>query len=106
VDVIYQGKEVTFEGAFKSKGAAYEGVPGFVGFYLLRRDADKADDGYNYMSTSIWNSRQSFENWKSQTGLIGQSAHCPQCVSTSSEIAVKSSPAYFEGKLTILGEKS
>ena len=42
-------------------------MPGFKAFTMLRRDAKAADDGYNYMSFTIWQDRLSFENWtKSQ----------------------------------------
>lgn len=76
-----------------------ETTNGFVGFYLQRRDANKADDGFNYISTSIWNSKTDYEAWKNSSGNLGQQS-CPQCPGS---LTVPSSVAYFEGKMTIYG---
>jgi heme-degrading monooxygenase HmoA len=74
-------------------------VDGFVAFYLQRREAEKADDGFNYISTSIWKSRKEYEGWKSQSDSTGQKS-CPQCPSS---LMLPSKVSYFEGKLTIYG---
>eukprot|EP01031_Cornospumella_fuschlensis_P029469 gene29469-35569_t len=54
--------------AFEQRWAARESylstIPGFVGFSMLRRDAEKADDGFNYMSTTLWRSQQAFDQWR------------------------------------------
>jgi heme-degrading monooxygenase HmoA len=91
----------------------HSNVPGFVGFYLLRRDADKADDGVNYISTSVWRNRESFDSWKASENSIKDNdksfSHCPKCNSVSNLDSMLESPskiAYYEGKLTIYGEMS
>jgi hypothetical protein len=42
-------EELEFENQFNKEKGALEGVDGSVGFYLMRRDANKADDGFNYI---------------------------------------------------------
>lgn len=38
-------------------------MPGFKAFLMCRRDGLKADDGFTYQSTTVWQDRLSFENW-------------------------------------------
>lgn len=95
---VPQEKLVEFEKTFAVPQDT-SSADGFVAFYLQRRDANKPDDGYNYISSSIWKCRKDFEAWKSQDTTSGQKS-CPQCPSS---LMVPSKVAYFEGKMTIYG---
>lgn len=95
---IVRGKEVDFEQQWANRDSKLKEVPGFVGFSLLRRDADKADDGYNYISNVIWKNQRAFETWKSSDAF--KSAHLN---AGGSEVFYEVPPkmAFYEGKLTL-----
>jgi len=59
---------------------------GFVHFYMLRRDAGKADDGFNFASCTVWKDRAAF-NGASERPQHVQWRVCVQ--STSSRGAVE-----------------
>lgn len=80
--------------AFESKLAKMEsdlkGTSGLVNSYLQRRDALKADDGYNYIASFNWKDKSSFASWKDSGSPI------PQLLSSLSP-----KPVYYEGKLAL-----
>ena len=95
-----------FETKFNEEKADLDSVDGSIGFYLLRRDADKADDGYNYIANSIWKSKADYLKWKeSNQGAANKSSVCPKCP-TIPPIATQNPPKikFYEGKLTIFGQ--
>jgi len=90
---VKAGREVEFESHWKALDDSISGVEGFVGFFVQRRDASKADDGYNYITSTIWKSKESFKNWKEQ-----QTATAGNILEMCS---AKPVPAYYEGKLAL-----
>lgn len=67
------GQEAAFEQRWKARESELAGLPGFMFFSMLRRDAVTADDGYNYISTTVWKSRVDFDAWRS--GAAAKRAH-------------------------------
>eukprot|EP01036_Dinobryon_divergens_P033229 gene33229-42967_t len=66
---------------------------GFVGSFLQRRDATKADDGYNYLMTTIWKDRSGYEAFATSTA-------------DGFTIPVASAgKVFYEGKLVLINEK-
>ena len=76
-------------------------VPGFVGFSLLRRDASKADDGFNYVSCTIWRDREAFNSWRSSDAFRAAHAGASEA---RDMYAGPPSLAVFEGTLTLAAE--
>jgi heme-degrading monooxygenase HmoA len=58
---IVPGEEEAFEEVWRTRDSHLDGVPGFVGFHLLR--GPSAEDHTLYASHSVWNSRADFEAW-------------------------------------------
>ncbi|MEL6319013.1 MAG: antibiotic biosynthesis monooxygenase [Pseudomonadota bacterium] len=58
---IVKGREADFEAVWTGRKSHLEGVPGFVGFALLR-GPEEADHTL-YTSHSTWASRDAFEAW-------------------------------------------
>lgn len=58
---IVPGEEAAFEEVWKTRDSHLKGVPGFVGFHLLRGPSE--DDHTLYASHSVWKSREDFEAW-------------------------------------------
>jgi heme-degrading monooxygenase HmoA len=70
---VVSGQEVAFENLWANRESELKQYAGFVFFTIMRRDASSADDGFNYISMSVWKDRQSFEAWqKTQDGSHGQ----------------------------------
>lgn len=84
----------SFESSLQSQNLNYNSSGGFIGSLLLRRDATKADDGWNYVEISFWNNREAYKEWKSSStellAIAGPS---------------RSSTAYYEGKLALSSSK-
>jgi heme-degrading monooxygenase HmoA len=58
---IHEGREPDFEKVWAERDSQLDQVPGFVEFRLLR---GATEDGITaYLSHSVWNSRQAFEDW-------------------------------------------
>ena len=98
---VLEGKEVEFEQQWAARESRLEEVPGFIGFTMLRRDASKADDGYNYISSTIWRDLAAFTNWKSSDAF--KAAHTAagtqtKCYEEAPKLAV------YEGKLTLMSD--
>ena len=70
---VKKNQEVAFEQIWHqatdiSAENARTRLGGFVGFTLLRRDADKADDGYNYIVSTLWRSQSDVIAWRGSPG--------------------------------------
>eukprot|EP00238_Polyblepharides_amylifera_P000283 CAMPEP_0196572520 /NCGR_PEP_ID=MMETSP1081-20130531/2563_1 /TAXON_ID=36882 /ORGANISM="Pyramimonas amylifera, Strain CCMP720" /LENGTH=345 /DNA_ID=CAMNT_0041889875 /DNA_START=71 /DNA_END=1108 /DNA_ORIENTATION=- len=112
---VTQGNEAAFETRWASRESKLNEMPGFLYFLILRRDAVKADDGFNYVSFSAWKDRASFEKWRDSQNF--QSAHgqkegLGKMPSTNSPNKPKGPPsggimtgppsvAFYVGKLTL-----
>ena len=103
---VKAGQEVDFEKRWASRESNLKEFPGFMRFYLTRRDATKADDGVNYQTVSVWTNKAAFENWYAKSGSHGGS-------STSNPNATPTKPigeslngppkqAFYEGKLALM----
>eukprot|EP00899_Mesostigma_viride_P014603 jgi/Mesvir1/23143/Mv10531-RA.1 len=64
---IAPGQEPAFEERWAKRESKLREMPGFRHFFIMRRDAKEADDGFNYISTTIWKDRASFDNWRTST---------------------------------------
>lgn len=58
---IVPGREADFERVWAERDTHLKGVPGFMGFRLLK--GTEADDHTLYASHSTWRSREAFEAW-------------------------------------------
>ena len=113
---VMEGKEVEFEQRWAKRESHLLEFPGFVGFYLQRRDATKADDGFNFISSAIWKDKASFFGWKERNTLPehgpapgGSPAEGPPQGPGGPPLGgiFKGRPeiAYYEGKLTLLSSR-
>lgn len=96
---VAEGKETQFEQRWATRESKLLEFPGFVGFYLLRRDATKADDGFNFVTSAIWKDKASFLNWRTARIEDGKSHGGRGPV--NGELAGRPEIAYYEGKLTL-----
>ena len=106
---VVEGKETQFEQRWATRESKLREFPGFVGFYLQRRDATKADDGFNFISSAIWKDKASFQNWKESqsekphgTGAADSSTAAPRGPPVGGDLVGRPELAYYEGKLTLL----
>jgi len=81
-----------FEKALTQADFNYDEADGFVGSFYQRRDATKADDRYNYIDTSIWKDKNSYNNYLAAAAVIK---------SVPKGLFEKKSPVYYEGKLAL-----
>lgn len=102
---VMEGKEVSFEKRWSERESKLKEFPGFMGFYLQRRDALKADDGYNYISSSFWKDRPSFDNWRNSQNQGEQhgSGHGSTAGGSSvgGDLNGRPSVCFYEGKLAL-----
>lgn len=107
---VKEGQQVNFERLWSSKEKDINSVPGFVFFNLMRRDAKTADDGFNFVSMSVWKNRAAYDNWRTTIGLAsptpfsgissligGKDAAVKEMLGTTTPKTV-----IFEGKLAIM----
>ena len=94
---VVEGQEVAFEKRWGSRESRLQEVPGFVGFFLLRRDASKADDGYNYIATTLWKDQEAFKAWMASPQFTR--AH-RGVESTTAEVTTTSSSAAAAATMT------
>ena len=66
---INEGKEDAFEGAWKTRESHLHTFEGFQHFALLKNDT-AADGTVEYISHTIWGSRQNFENWRNSQEFV------------------------------------
>jgi len=72
---VLPGMESAFEERWAQRDSQLKDLPGFVSFTMLRRDFGNKGHGgdnngpedapWNYMSTTVWKDRASFDNWRS-----------------------------------------
>jgi len=65
---------------------------GFVGFFVQRRDATKADDGFNYVVSTMWTDRRAYSSWLASSQLS---------TALHNALSMRPKQAYFEGKLVL-----
>mmetsp|Transcript_45525 Transcript_45525/g.87040 ORF Transcript_45525/g.87040 Transcript_45525/m.87040 type:complete len:344 (+) Transcript_45525:162-1193(+) len=70
---VAPGQEAAFEQRWANRESKLIDLPGFVNFNMLRRDAPSADDGFNYISCTVWKDRESFNGWRDSQNF--KSAH-------------------------------
>ncbi len=58
---VNKGSEADFETVWRTRDSHLDSVPGFVEFHLLR--GPTAEDHTLYASHTVWQSRETFENW-------------------------------------------
>jgi len=64
---VQEGRGTDLEAAFGSRARYVNEAPGFVAFHLLR-----PVQGNTYISMSMWESKEAFENWtKSENFAAG-----------------------------------
>lgn len=100
---VSAGNELKFESLWANRKSNLMTYAGFIGFYLQRRDATKADDGYNFVTSAIWKDRASYMAWRT--------VQPERIISTKPENAAPDGRgmfdgapelAFYEGKLTLL----
>jgi heme-degrading monooxygenase HmoA len=104
---VAEGKEVGFEQRWAARESKLQEFPGFVAFFLQRRDADKADDGYNFISTSIWKDKASFNNWREAQKAVEHGSSAPKGSSSGpvkGDLLGPPKLVYYEGKLALLNK--
>lgn len=91
------GSEIDFEQVYSrnDRDIQNQQLPGFLGSYLMRRDASKADDDFNYIVSTLWKSKSSFDAWS-----LGEDATKLKTIS-----GFVSKPSFYEGKLTLVSNK-
>ena len=100
---VVAGKETQFEQRWATRESKLKEFPGFVGFYLQRRDATKADDNFNFISSAMWKDKASFQNWKAAQSQ-GEKPHGGGGAGgpPGGDLIGRPQLAYYEGKLTLL----
>jgi len=83
---------LTFEkSASKENADNMKEYDSFIGSFLQRRDASKADDGFSYIMTTIWKDQKSYEAFVLATA--------------DGYAASPASKVYYEGKLALMSNK-
>jgi heme-degrading monooxygenase HmoA len=94
---VPEDKMVVFEKAWRTfEKENLKAIPGFVSFYLMRRDASKADDGYNYVALLFWKDKESYLNLHN-SDEFGQMK--------DGFLGSRPVTHYYEGKLTLVSSK-
>jgi heme-degrading monooxygenase HmoA len=89
--------DMTFaERESQGKGDSSNGDNGMLSFTLLRRDADKADDGVTHAVWRLWTNQAAYDAWKT-------SFHSPPFLTELTSAPPKT--ALYEGKLTLFSEQ-
>lgn len=107
---VAEGKELAFEQRWAKRESKLNECPGFLGFFMQRRDATKADDGYNYVASTLWKDRSAFEAWRSSQQFSGShgSGSKDGKETTEKPMNLFLSPpklAFYEGKLALSSPK-
>ena len=99
---VVAGKEVGFEKMWAERESRLAEEEGFVCFSMLRRDATKADDGFNYISTTIWRNKEDFMRWRNSDNF--KLSHKAAGTSVTEKFYEESPKlAFYEGKLALIG---
>eukprot|EP00640_Fibrocapsa_japonica_P003225 CAMPEP_0113943270 /NCGR_PEP_ID=MMETSP1339-20121228/22520_1 /TAXON_ID=94617 /ORGANISM="Fibrocapsa japonica" /LENGTH=328 /DNA_ID=CAMNT_0000948099 /DNA_START=52 /DNA_END=1038 /DNA_ORIENTATION=+ /assembly_acc=CAM_ASM_000762 len=104
---IPEEARIPFEQRWAKRESELKDLPGFRFFNMLRRDATEADDGYNYISMSVWEDRGSFEGWRASQQF--NKAHGSEKPSGEEASKPKAPPmfktppktAFYEGKVVL-----
>ena len=99
---VLPGKEEAFEQRWAERESKLEGMDGFLTFLLLRRDALKAEDGYNYSTLTVWRSKEDFQAWRESSA---NSAAHSKAGEAEPMFDGPPSPVMYEGVLALLSEK-
>ena len=99
---VLTGKEEAFEQRWAERESKLEGMDGFLTFLLLRRDALKAEDGYNYSTLTVWRSKEDFQAWRESSA---NSAAHSKAGEAEPMFDGPPSPVMYEGVLALLSEK-
>ena len=91
---VTPGREQTFEEHWRNRESYLDEVPGFCEFHLLRGPTD--DDCSLYISHSVWESGQAFENWTESEAF--RKAHAQARAPKGTYLG----PPHFEGFEVIL----
>lgn len=114
---VVPGMEAAFEKRWASRETKLKDCEGFVAFSMLRRDGKAkghgtvplADGEANYMSTTVWKDRASFDKWRN--GQNFKAVHGQKPAEGKADEADKPkpppmwvrppNPVFYEGKLVI-----
>eukprot|EP01039_Chlorochromonas_danica_P001834 gene1834-2006_t len=99
--VVPSQNAIAFEQQWANRESHLKEMPGFVGFSLLRRDGGKADDNFNYISNTVWRSRQDFDNWRLSDQFKVAHAQAGQAKLFEGSPSI----AFYDGKLTLSSDK-
>jgi heme-degrading monooxygenase HmoA len=102
---VISGQELAFEEHWANRPSYLDQVPGFLAFSLLRREG-KPDDGFSYLSSTIWENQDAFVAWSNSDQF--KAAHASAHHSTTNRPTMyQQSPklAFFEGKLSLCGNR-
>lgn len=99
---VTEGKELDFEKVWAERESRLSEEEGFLCFSMIRRDATKADDGFNYISTTLWRGKEDFMRWRNSDSF--KLSHKAAGDSTAPKLYDESPKlAFYEGKLTLVG---
>jgi len=101
---VSEGKQEKFERRWSERESALSERDGFLTFLLLRRDALKTEDGYNYSTLTVWKNRAAFDDWRASAAAAKAHGNKPSEVSESLFDGPPSAVMY-EGVLALLSEK-
>ena len=99
---VLEGKEEAFEKRWAERESKLEEMDGFLTFLLLRRDALKAEDGFNYSTLTVWRNRAAFDAWRASSA--NKNAHA-KADESAPMFDGPPSPVMYEGVLALLSEK-
>jgi len=104
---IAPGAEGAFEERWASRESKLTSCDGFVAFHLMRRDAPEADDGYNFVSTTVWRDMEAFEAWREAnvTAGHGQGKEGAKAPPSGQMMLGPPSVALYEGVLMLYPDK-
>ena len=84
---------VDFEQAYSKKQRGAQDFEGLLGALLQRRDADKSDDGFNYISTFFFKNKEAYEKYNQ--AFVGTS-------NEEEKYTDKITSVFYEGKLALM----
>ena len=97
--LITLGQEQTFIDMWKNRESHLDDVPGFKEFHLLQGSAN--EDGTAFISHSIWESKQAFEDWTHSDSF--KKAHAKASSKSKPEgVSLYQGPPRFEGFEVVL----
>lgn len=99
---VIDGQELAFEAHWATRPSYLDQVPGFLAFSLLRREG-VAEDGFNYISSTIWESQDAFVSWSNSDNFKAAHANAHHSSAANRPPMYQQSPklAFYEGKLSL-----